>query len=420
MSLFPNNWKIEPVNKLCSEIIDCINKTAPTVDFETEYKMIRTTNVRHGRVDLEVSKKVDEKTFKKWTRRVLPKKKDIILTREAPLGEIGLIRTGEKAFLGQRTVLYRANKNVLDQIFLYYSFQGFSLQAQIKSLGSGSTVEHLRVPHAETLKIPFPPLPIQKKIAAVLAAYDDLIENNNRRIAILEKMAEEVYKEWFVRLRFPGHQTAKSTKGIPEGWEVKPSNEIFKIMSGGTPKTNIESYWNGKIPFFTPKDVETNFYTLFTEKYITESGLKKCNSKLYPKNTIFITARGTVGKIALSASNMAMNQSCYALIPKSSEEIYFYFLALKSSINVIKGVSKSGVFDNIIVDTFNAITLLVPNVYFIQSFNKKLKPLFEELLIYQKMIINLKQTRDRLLTRLISGKLSVENLDIHFPPSMKE
>src|SRR5690606_13404574 len=115
------------------------------------------------------------------------------------LGEVGLLRTEENVFLGQRTMLYRADPKQLDQHYLYYSMIGPYVQAQIHGQGNGSTVEHLRVPDAEKLKIPVAPLNAQKKIAAILTAYDDLIENNQRRIALLEKMAEEIYREWFVR-----------------------------------------------------------------------------------------------------------------------------------------------------------------------------------------------------------------------------
>jgi type I restriction enzyme S subunit len=163
MSLFPPGWTLEPANKVCSQIIDCINKTAPMVDYETPYKMIRTTNVKNGRINLDDARCVDEATFIKWNRRLTPKKGDIVLTREAPLGDVGLIRTEENVFLGQRTMLYRADPSVLDQRFLYYSLLGPTLQAQLKTLGSGSTVEHVRVPDAEKLTIPFPVLVQQKK-----------------------------------------------------------------------------------------------------------------------------------------------------------------------------------------------------------------------------------------------------------------
>lgn len=273
----------------------------------------------------------------------------------------------------------------------------------------------------ERIPVFYPPAKeSQKKIAAILSAYDDLIENNKRRITLLEKMAEEIYREWFVRFRFPGHDKVKFEKGVPTGWDLKPSIEVFDVLSGGTPKTDVATFWDGEVPFFTPKDAKDSIYVLDTEKKITEKGLSACNSRLYGKDTIFITARGTVGKIVLSYRDMAMNQSCYALLPKSEDDIYFFFYAMKNAISYVKGVSKSGVFDNIIVDTFKSIPLLIPDGKLLIRFNDEIGPLVKNIGILLEAIEVLRETQNMLLPRLISGKLSVENLDLRFPPSMEE
>ncbi|MDP2606983.1 MAG: restriction endonuclease subunit S [Deltaproteobacteria bacterium] len=265
-----------------------------------------------------------------------------------------------------------------------------------------------------------PALPTQQKIAAILSAYDELIENNKRRIALLEKLAEEIYREWFVRLRFPGYEKVKKVKGVPAGWTPTPSNKVFRVMSGGTPNTDNPVYWDGDIPFFTPKDADDNFYVLKTERAITQKGLDSCNSRLYQKDTIFITARGTVGKICLAHREMAMNQTCYALSPSHEGDAYFYFLSMKNAIAYIKGVSKSGVFDNIIVDTFKIIPIFMPPGPLIERFNECAAPIFKQIgtLLEQNEVLT--KSRDMLLPRLISGTLSVDNLDIQFPPSMAE
>lgn len=421
MSLFPDSWKFAEAREICSQIVDCVNKTAPVVDYETPYKMIRTTNVKNGRIDLSGARCVDEATFIKWNRRLTPRKGDVVLTREAPLGDVGLIRTDDKVFLGQRTMIFRADGTNLDQRFLYYSLLGPTLQAQISALGSGSTVEHVRVPDAEKLIIPHPPIEEQRKIASLLSAYDDLIENNKRRITLLENMAEEIYREWFVRFRFPGWQEAAFEKGLPIGWTSGHISHFLRVLSGGTPKSGKSAFWGDSddIPFFTPKDAPHGFYVSDTEKHITESGLASCNSLLYGKHTIFITARGTVGKLGIAARDMAMNQSCYALVPKDDRYHLFYFLALKHLMPQVKGVSKSGVFDNIVVDTFDIVDMLVPAEEILDRFQDVVNPIFTQLENLMKSMEILEKTKDQLLPRLISGKLSVENLDIQFPPSMQ-
>src|SRR5690606_22131464 len=125
------------------------------------------------------------------------------------------------------------------------------------------------------------------------------------------------YREWFVHFRFPGHEHVPLTDGLPNGWERQAASAVMDVLSGGTPKTGNATFWDGDIGFFTPKDATDTPYVLTTEKTITEEGLRACNSKLYPTDTLFITARGTVGKLNLALVPMAMNQSCYALRSKS-------------------------------------------------------------------------------------------------------
>lgn len=305
-----------------------------------------------------------------------------------------------------------------DVRYIKYCLDTYKKEMQL--ISQGTTQDNLSQGKLLSLRFRIPEYKQQKKIAAILSAYDGLIENNRRRIALLEKMAEEIYREWFVRMRFPGHEKVKIVKGVPEGWQSIPSSSLFHVLSGGTPNTDNPVYWDGNIPFFTPRDAGDNYYVLGTEKHLTQKGLDSCNSRLYKKDTIFITARGTVGKIGLAYRDMAMNQSCYALMPRVKGSVYFHFLSMKNAITYIKGVSKSGVFDNIIVDTFNVVPILLPSQALIAEFNEIASPIFKQLGVLLEANEHLLKTRDKLLPRLISGKLSVENLDIRFPPSMEK
>jgi type I restriction enzyme, S subunit len=199
------SWPDVKIKDVCLLTVDCVNKTAPVVDYETPFKMIRTSNVRGGFVDTKNVRYVTEETFGKWTRRSRPIAGDVILTREAPLGDVGRMTVDDNIFLGQRLFQYRADLQKLDSKFLAYVLQSPLVQGRIKSKGFGATVEHARVGDFENLEIPLRPLDIQKKIGNTLAAYDDLIENNRRRIQLLEESARLLYQEWFVHLRFPFH-----------------------------------------------------------------------------------------------------------------------------------------------------------------------------------------------------------------------
>lgn len=220
-------WPMRDVSELCILAVDCVNKTAKTVEYETPYKMIRTTNVKGGFVFLDEVKFVTKEVFEKWTRRSQPQFGDVILTREAPLGEVGRFTSqNEQIFLGQRLFQYRPNPEVLDWNFLAYMLQSHDVQGKIKGMGFGATVEHIKVGEAEHLMIPCPPIDVQRRIGSILAAYDDLIENNWRRMALLEDTARQVYQEWFVRLRFPGCEHTRIVDGVPEGWKRKGLSDV--------------------------------------------------------------------------------------------------------------------------------------------------------------------------------------------------
>ena len=180
-------------------IVDCVNKTAPVVPEVTPYRMIRTTNVRNGRIDLSDCKYVSDDTYQKWTRRARLEVGDVILTREAPIGEVGYVTESEGVFLGQRLMQYRPNPSRLDSRFLLYSFLSPSLQNQFGSHeGSGSVVSHIRVGDCFKFKLTLPPLAVQKEIASTLGALDDRITLLRETNATLEAIAQALFKSWFV------------------------------------------------------------------------------------------------------------------------------------------------------------------------------------------------------------------------------
>ena len=229
-----SQWESFPINELCIFAIDCVNKTAPIVDYETPYKMIRTTNVKDGFIDTESVRYVTEETFKKWTRRSKPQYGDVILTREAPVGSVGRFTTDDKnIFLGQRLFHYRPDPEKLDWNYLSYVLQSEALQGWLNGIAFGATVPHITVADAETIKIPTPPIDIQKKIGKILSNYDDLIENNLKQIKLLEEKARLTYEEWFLRFRINGIKLDIDEKtGLPSGWIKQELSSIVKFEGG--------------------------------------------------------------------------------------------------------------------------------------------------------------------------------------------
>ena len=193
------------LNEICELIVDCEHKTAPTQD--SGYPSIRTPNIGRGRFILEGVNRVSEETYRHWTRRAIPRPGDLIMAREAPVGNVAMIPTGLQPCLGQRTLLIRPNRSRVEPSFLNYFLNGPLVQGLIHTKTNGATVAHLNMADVRTMKLPeLPPLSVQQRIAGILSTYDELIENSQRRIQILEAMAGTLYCEWFVHFRFPGHE----------------------------------------------------------------------------------------------------------------------------------------------------------------------------------------------------------------------
>lgn len=347
---------------------------------------------------------------------------DIVFTAAGTLGQVGIIPQNSKYpvyIISNKQLRLRPDATVALPEYLYYWFSSEGIRNHIIGLNTGSSVPLITLGKLRSVPINLPPLPVQRKIAAILSAYDDLIENNLRRIKILEEMAQNLYREWFVKFRFPGHQHTRFVDSplgkIPEGWEVVPFTEVADVLSGGTPKTSVPEYWDGTIPFFAPKDAPDSFYVTFTEKSITQIGLKNCNSKLYPKDTVFITARGTVGKVVMPSMDMAMNQSCYALRGKEWTSQFYLFLTTKEQVDYLKKNTGGATFDTIVVDTFRRMFVTKPDAKTVDQFTHMIQPKMGLILNLLKKTGILRRTRDLLLPKLISGEVDVSERDITVP-----
>lgn len=308
----------------------------------------------------------------------------------------------------------RLNYELCDPVYYYYFLSSQIGRGLVQGMVMEVAASGIRGSDLAKINVPYPPLATQRRVSSILTAYDDLIEVNNQRIKVLEETAREIYKEWFVRMRFPaaggkpGHTDTKFVKGVPEGWAIENCYSIAEVRGGGTPLTTNSEYWDGPISFFTPSDHPESVFTFQTEKNITVKGLENSSTRLFPKYTTFITARGTVGNICMSGSEMAMNQSCFGLISKERNDCFFVFMFVDLMIKYLKQVASGATFDAITLNTFKNYKSHIPNRELRIHFHEMTSPLFLiiETLIQQNT--QLRQIRDRLLPRLISGKLPVE------------
>ena len=318
-------------------------------------------------------------------------------------GTLGSVHYSEVAYWPHDTTLWSKDLRGNNPRFVYFYLHTINF----KRFDVGNSNPTLNRNHIHDLPALIPPPDTQDRIAGILSAYDDLVENNRRRMALLEEAARQLYREWFVRLRFPGHEHTRITNGVPEGWERTTAHAAMDVLSGGTPKTTVPDYWDGEIPFYTPKDAVDSSYVLDAERSITELGLKNCNSRLYAPDTVFISARGTVGKLNLASKPMAMSQSCYALIGKGYVSQFFLFCALKEAIEHFKQHAVGAVFDAIVADTFKLIPFIVPDEKKVRLFEESVVPVFRQVMNLMEQNYKLRATRDLLLPRLMSGEIRI-------------
>ena len=284
--------------RLCdvSEIFDCPHSTVP--DEGEGYPLIRTPNVGKGRLILDNVHQVSKETYDIRNKRTVPHENDIIFAREAPAGNAAVITKGQNVCLGQRTVLIRPNQSAVNPHYLVYYL--LAPQQQIKLLGysHGATVGHVNIPDLAKLPISLPTLALQKRIADIVENYDNLIEINNKRIKALEQIAENLYKEWFVRFRFLGYENAEFENGIPKGWLRGRIDSYYDTTSGGTPsRKNKEFYNNGVIPWVKTGEIKDSII-LDTEEHITEFAINKSSAKILPKGCVIMAMYGVnIGKI---------------------------------------------------------------------------------------------------------------------------
>lgn len=418
-------WKMVPVSECCELIVDCVNKTAPTVPYPTPYKMIRTTNVRNGFIDLTECKYVTYETYKKWSRRVTVQEGDVILTREAPIGQVGLVRSSDTVFLGQRLMLYRTNRSVLDPHYLVYAFLSPLLQAQFRAHeGSGSVVSHIRVGDCYNFKIPLPPLSEQRRISTLLGALDDKILLLRNQNLILDLIARTVFKSWFIDF---DPVRAKAEGREPEGVDADTA-ALFPDGFDETGRTAVPRGWRrgvlGDILFDWTERVGSrsvpvlsavNSGELVPSKEVFRKQVHSTNTSHYkvvpPFAFAYNPSRINIGSIGLNETGQdgAVSPVYVVCRPVSVPVAYYVWHLLRTPairewINVL---SSGTVRQNLTYRDFASIPVVIPPDELLERFLSIRSTLYRRVAHNQRMIDTLTALRAELLPRLISGKLRV-------------
>ena len=395
------------LNDVCELIVDCPHSTA--YDEGTGYPLVRTPNIGRGRLIYSGMHRVCEEVYNKRNARAIPQTNDLIFAREATAGNVALIREGEKVCLGQRTVLIRPNANLVNPAFLTYHLLAPEQQYKLLSTANGATVAHVNMPTIRNLKLSLPPLATQHRIATILSRYDSLIENYQKQIKLLEEAAQRLYKEWFVDLRFPGHENTNIVDGVPEGWEKKKISDVCETVGGGTPSTKVPGYYKGgRIKWVTPTDITRNncICLLDTDKKITEEGLRNSSTKMVPAGTILMTSRASVGYFGIADFEVCTNQGFISCIPIPNMQMYLLF-NLMSRVDEIRQKAGGSTYLEISKSVFRNFDIVCPSEIILLQFQDKASLVLKKEKTLSLQLRLLTEARDRLLPKLMSGEITV-------------
>ena len=413
------SWSRIKLDQLCIQITD--GKHGDCQDQPgSGYYFLSCKDIFDGKVNYHGARQITEADFHDTHRRTKFAAEDILVTNSGTIGRMAIAPNNDltKRTTFQKSVaILKPNKHIITPKFLYYSLR--SEVERLIEFAGGTAQKNLLLRDLRSFEIPLPPLPIQRRIADILSAYDDLIENNQRRIAILETMARSLYREWFVHYRYPGHEAVPLVDSplgpIPQGWEVRKLGEVCtRIDSGGTPKRGVAEYWeSGEINWYKTGELWDAFLFESQEK-ITSRGQKESSAKLFYPGTILMAIYGspTVGRMGILTEVSTCNQAALGLVANDFfiSQIFLYF-TLYSLRDFFNQTAQGAAQQNISKEKVASTLAIIPPRNILGPFDQIVSPIFEQLQALQRQTQNLRRTRDLLLPRLLSGQIDVGDVE---------
>lgn len=415
-------YNIISLESLCKEIIDCPHSTPK---WQNEgIPVIRNYNLKDGKIDCTNLSFVSEEDYNERVKRAIPEESDIIISREAPMGVVGIVPKGFKCCLGQRLVLLKIDKSKCIPKYLLYSLMSEYVQLQIRRINrTGSIVSNLNISSLKELKILLHNFEGQRKIANILSAIDDKIQINNQINQELAVMAKTLYDYWFVQFDFPdpNGKPYKSSGGkmvyypelkreIPEGWGVETLKDFeSKIITGKTPSRANSDNFGGEIPFITIGDIRGNTFIYSTSETLTDLGASVQQNKYLPEGSLCVSCIATVGEIGFTTEWSHTNQQINSIVFEDETNRYYLYLALKNYFENANASAKTGnTFANMNKEDFSGIRIILPRNEIKNNFHKMTEPYFAQIKCLQGQNQELIQLRDWLLPMLMNGQVKVE------------
>lgn len=379
---------------------------------------LKTGDIKKGKI-FQVDEYITELGLENSSAKLLPKN-SIIIAMYGDGGTAGSVGINKIPLAtNQACCNCIIDPQKADYLYVYYYLKGS--YSNLVNLKSGGSQQNLNAKTLKDFEIWLPNIAVQKKIAAILSAYDDLIKNNTKRIQILENMAEELYKEWFVRFRFPNWETTEFEKGVPKDWSYTTLERLGKIRTGKTPSTSNSEFYGGEYPFYKTPDMHDKVFVFETAETLTEQGLNSQKSQIIEANAIMVTCIGSGGITAISTKKGCTNQQINSLSVANSKFLYWAYYLIKYLKPQIELYGATGAtMTNLSKGKFSNLEIVKPTDALIEQYFNLVSPKFEMIKKLSQMNQMLEEQKHSLIPRLISGRLSVEDLDIQFPPSMQE
>jgi|CXWL01.1.fsa_nt_gi type I restriction enzyme S subunit len=321
-------------------------------------------------------------------------------------GTLGSVYYSEGDYWPHDTTLWSKSLQENNPWFVYFALKCLGLER----FNVGGANPTLNRNHIHDLPIRLPDRETQDAIVRILSPYDDLIENNKRRIALLEESARLLYREWFVHFRFPGHEHTKTIKGLPESWTHVTFDDVCEARGGGTPSTDNAAFWNeGKIPWYTPTDITRNscLELLDSEKKITEAGLRGSSAKMLPAGTVLMTSRASVGYFGVINVPSCTNQGFISIVPHEPAARMYLLYNLMYRVEEIRSHAGGATYREISKGKFKALPVVLPQKDLLREFEHCVSTLHAQVRTLHNMNHKLAQARNLLLPRLMNGEIAV-------------
>ena len=376
------------------------------------YYFISCKDIFDGQINYKNARQITKADFEETHKRTMLEVDDILLTNSGTIGRMAFVTDREattKTTFQKSVAIIKPDKQKVLPRYLYYQLQ--NCVPQFINSSNGSAQKNLLLSTMRTFQIEIEEnREKQEKIANTLSAYDDLIENNQKQIKLHEEAAQRLYKEWFVDLRFPGHENTKIVDGVPEGWKKNCAEKFFEITIGKTPpRTEKRCFTTGKngIPWVSIADMgNSGMFVLNTAENLTDDAIKQYNVKVIPKNTVLLSFKLTVGRVAIAPNDICTNEAiAHFKGRRECEREYTYFYLknfhydeLGSTSSISKAVNSK---------IIKAMPFIMPSEKLLKEYSSKTKDIFDLIICKQKMDNNLKIARDRILHKLMSGEVEV-------------